>query len=278
MKSMILKISISVICIILVAAIFLFGDDIAPMNETNYNGIGESSTYIDAFRFDTEELRYDGNGKLNLLEGVRLEGYTSEELKNMVFTKIYAGDTLSEKIIQYTADTEAGTARSVRKLKLYGYSKPKINIPDELPTVTRRMIGKFGSLLETESQYSVDDGFGNDAREHVEIRCEGDDKDSSLVHYILSFRNMFGDEDVQKIDVILSGEPAFLTLTDSEIKLRKGESFYPATYIEKAELANGNDAREMVLYSGDIDTSQAGIYEIVYELEDIEMMLTVDVS
>ena len=66
----------------------------------------------------------------------------------MVFTRIRAGDSLSEKKVQYTAETEGGKVRSFR---LRNYSGPKIRIPNSLPEVTRNLAGNFGKLQCTES-------------------------------------------------------------------------------------------------------------------------------
>ena len=64
--------------------------------------------YRDAFQFNPEELTYDGTGELDFLQGVSLDNYTARELKDMVFIRISTGDNLSQKVVEYTADTEEG--------------------------------------------------------------------------------------------------------------------------------------------------------------------------
>ena len=276
MKYTLLKITTSVVCIAIVAGLFFFGDRLSP--DDGKSGAGQEETYKDAFRFDPEELSYDGTGELDLLDGVTLEGYTARELEGMVFTRIRAGDSLSEKKVQYTAETEGGKVRSFRPLRLRNYSGPKIRIPNSLPEVTRNLAGNFGKLLMVKDGYVVDDGFGNDVRQYAEIVYEADDRESARIHYTISFENMFGDRDVAKVDVILTGVPAYLTLTDSEIVLPVRGEFDPAAYIESAVYADGSDAMAEVLCSGNVDTSKAGTYEVVYDLEGEMLVLTVVVS
>ncbi|MDO4804322.1 MAG: bacterial Ig-like domain-containing protein [Lachnospiraceae bacterium] len=236
-----------------------------------------SDTYLDAFRFDPEKIIYDGMGDLDLLEGVSLEGYTVDELKDIVFIKVYKGDTLSEKIVQYTAETETGKVRSTRPLTLYRYEGPEIHVPKELPTVTRDLANHFGDLLAAESEYYVDDGFGNDVHEHAEISYKRDATKSAVLNYTISFENMFGDKVSENVDVTLTGVPAYLELTEPEVILKKGESFDLSRYVARAEFADGGDASYAILYNGSVDASKVGTYEVEYELEGEKLTLTVRV-
>ena len=222
MKYTLLKITTSVVYIAIVAGLFFFGDRLSP--DDGKSGAGQEETYKDAFRFDPEELSYDGTGELDLLDGVTLEGYTARELEGMVFTRIRAGDSLSEKKVQYTAETEGGKVRSFRPLRLRNYSGPKIRIPNSLPEVTRNLAGNFGKLLMVKDGYVVDDGFGNDVRQYAEIVYEADDRESARIHYTISFENMFGDRDVAKADDV---NFAYIenqrVITDSDFVANPGE-------------------------------------------------------
>lgn len=277
MKSTVIKSVIALVGILGVIILFVFGDNILPLDDTA-DFIGqEGSEYADDFIFEPEELSYDGTGDLDLLEGVTLEGYSAQELKPLVFTRIYKGESLSEKVIEYTAETDKGKIRSTRPLKLYNYNGPKVHIPNDLPEVTRKGIDRFGELLATKSGYAVDDGFGKDVRDHAEIEYEMDAKESSLVHYAISFANMFGDSDVVKVDVSLSGVPAYLSLTEPEVTLNVGNVFNPADYVARAELADGTAAFEAVRYKSNVNTAKKGIYKVTYDLEGETLTLIVNV-
>lgn len=277
MRSLVLKILISLACVIVLVMMFFFGDEIIPENDSTNEFAQEEETYPDAFKFDPEELTYDGSGNLDLLKGVTLEGYNAQDLKTMVFTRIYGGENLSKKVIEYTADTKDGRVRSKRILNLENYSGPKITLPDDIPSVTPGTIDGLASLLNAKNGYAVDDGFGNDAREHVDISYRKEMTDSSLVHYTIALDNMFGDRDVVKVDVILSGTPSHLVLTDSQITVRVGETFDPTLYIAVAERADGTSAIGSVNIHGNIDTAKEGIYLLTFELDGQTATLEVNV-
>ena len=277
MRSLILKIIISLACIIVLVMLFYFGDEIIPENDSTDVSVQGEETYLDEFKFDPEELTFDGTGKLDLLKGVSLKGYNAQELKTMVFTRIYGGENLSKKVIEYTADTKDGRVRSKRTLNLENYSGPKITLPDEIPSVTPGTIDSLASLLNAKNGYVVDDGFGNDAREHVDISYRKEMTDSSLVHYTIALDNMFGDRDVAKVDVVLSGTPSHLILTDSQITVRVGETFDPTLYIAVAERADGTSAIGSVNIQGNVDTTKEGTYMLTFELEGQTVTLEVNV-
>lgn len=276
MKSTVIKMLIFIICMIGVIVLFTFADDLLPSDVAEYS-FNQESEYKDAFTFEPEELSYDGTGDLDLLKGVMLDGYSAQELESMVFTRIYKGDSLSEKTVEYTAETDDEKYRSTRPIKLYNYKGPKIHIPDDVPEITRKGVGHFGDFLMMKAGYAIDDGFGKDVREHANIEYKEDTRESALVHYTISFDNMFGDSDVAKVDVTLSGVPAYLALTESEVTLKVGDVFDPTVYIARAELADGSEARAEVHYGGDVNTAKKGTYEATYDLEGETLVQIVNI-
>lgn len=114
-RTTILKISVSVICLIALVLLYVFGGRVIEDDNMVFEA-GQADDTTDAFVFDPETLIYDGTGDIDFLEGVTLEGYNEEQLKSMVYIRISTGDSLSEKIIEYTADTEEGRVRSMRNL------------------------------------------------------------------------------------------------------------------------------------------------------------------
>ena len=89
-SSMVIKIVISLVCIVGIIALFTVGEKILPSDDSEYSAGQGNDEYADAFTFDPAELSYDGTGDLDLLEGVTLEGYSDQELKQLVFTRITA--------------------------------------------------------------------------------------------------------------------------------------------------------------------------------------------
>jgi hypothetical protein len=271
-----LKILISVICIAAVAVIMQRGDE-TP--EYTAEGVErEAEEVVDGFEFDPEELSYDGNGDLDLLQGVSLPGFSRQELKELTFVSIETAGALSKKRVEYTAEKDGVRYRSMRNLQLSGYTGPKIIMPQHIPDVKENMIERFGSLLTQEEDFKVDDGFGNDASAHMEVTAERSTVDSSLVHYVVSIENVFGDRDRVTQDVVLSGDMPVIALTTPEVRIGVRQEFDALDYIAKAENADHSSAMDAVLVDGTVNTSQAGEYTLTYNLYGESVSLRVIVE
>jgi hypothetical protein len=271
-----LKILISVICIAAVAVIMQRGDE-TP--EYTAEGVErEAEEVVDGFEFDPEELSYDGNGDLDLLQGVSLPGFSRQELRELTFVSIETAGALSKKRVEYTAEKDGVRYRSLRYLHLSGYTGPKITMPQHIPDVKENMIERFGSLLEGEEDFKVDDGFGNDVSAHMKVEAERSTFDSSLVHYTVSIENVFGDRDRVIQDVVLSGEIPVIVLTMPEVRISVGQSFDSHDYIARAENADHSSAIDAVLVEGAVNTSQAGEYTLTYNLYGESVSLRVIVE
>lgn len=271
-----LKILISVICIAAVAAIMLRGDE---TSEYTAEGIErEAEEAVDGFEFDPEELTYDGNGDLDLLQGVSMPGFSRQELKERTFVSIETVGALSKKRVEYSAEKDGVRYRSMRNLHLSGYTGPKITMPQHIPDVTEELIDRFGTLLKSEEDFKVDDGFGNDASAHMEVTAERSTVDSSLVHYVVSIENVFGDRDRVTQDVVLSGDMPVIALTTPEVRIGVRQEFDPRDYIARAEKADHSSAMDAVLVDGTVNTSQAGEYTLTYNLYGESVSLRVIVE
>ena len=275
-RATIIKIAISVFCLIALVFLYVFGGRVIeyddPISEAN-----QADEAQDAFAFDPETLVYDGTGDLDLLEGVTLEGYDEDQLEKMVYIRISTGDSLSEKIIEYTADTDDGRVRSMRNLLLRNYNGPSIALPDEMPTVTMSTVDHIKDLMPEGKTYRVDDGFGNDLRANVEIDAARSQMNSSEVNYTFILENAFGDRTVAKADVIISDVPATIILTDTAITIRTSDYFDPYMYVQSATTEDGGSAMDEVVCD-EIDTSVAGEYIVNYELQGQTASLRVTVT
>lgn len=271
-----LKLLISVICIAAVAVIMLQGDETPKYTAEGAGGAAEEA--VDSFEFDPEELTYDGNGDLDLLKGVSLPGFSRQELKERTFVSIETVGALSKKRVEYSAEKDGVRYRSLRSLRLAGYTGPKITMPQHIPDVKEEMIDRFGTLLTQEEGFKVDDGFGNDASAHMEVEAERSTMDSSLVHYAISIENVFGDHARVTQDVVLSGDMPVIALTTPEIRLNAGQTFDPRDYIARAEKADHSSGMNEVIVAGSINTSQAGEYTLTYRLDGESVSLRVIVE
>ena len=271
-----LKILISVICIAAIAAIMLRGDETPEYAAEGAEGAAKEA--VDGFEFEPEELIYDGNGDLDLLKGVSLPGFSRQELKELTFVSIETAGALSNKRVEYTAEKDGVRYRSMRNLHLSGYTGPKITMPQHIPDVTEELIDRFGMLLKSEEDFKVDDGFGNDVSDHMEVSAERSTIDSSLVHYTISIENVFGDRDRMVQDVVLSGEIPVIVLTTPEVRIGVREEFDPLDYIARAEKADHSSGMNEVIVVGSINTAQAGEYTLTYRLDGESVILRVIVE
>lgn len=276
--SMPVKIFISVFCTLAFMCLYFFGGEVFSDNTELMSTPQEEQNYRDAFKFEPEELTYDGNGKLDFLQGVSLDNYSPRELKDMVFISISTGDNQSQKVVEYTADTKEGRARSRRLLNLKNYKGPKIELPDDMPSATEATVDHLAEIMSTEDDFKVDDGFGRDARMHVQVELERAKQNSALVYCTFILENEFADRVVAKSELILTGMPATISLTDSVVYLNVGDYFDPSLFIESAVDADGRSILEEVYYDGDVDTSQPGEYEVYYGLREQSAVLTVIVT
>ena len=269
------KILISITSLLIIALMYILSG-----RDTDEPSMGDSAltdNVSDAFVFEPETLTYDGSGEMDFLEGVFLEGYTADELEDMVYIRVTAGNILSEKYVEYTADTDEGRVRSTRRLLLENYNGPKIQIPDKMPTVTMSNIDQLADLLSEVKNYKVDDGFGNDMRAYVQIAAERSTTNSSIVNYTFTLDNAYGDRAVAQADVHVSDVPAVIVLTAASTTIRVGGFLDPYEFIQSATTMDGSSVIEEV-HCSEIDTSEPGEYRITYELRGQTASLDVTVT
>ena len=272
---MLLKITISVLCIAAAAAIVLRSDE-TPEYEEVSTSVG--SSVIDGFTFAPEELTYDGTDELDLLAGVSLPGCSKQDLKDLVYVHIETAGSISDKRVEYTADLPEGRYQSFRSMHLTGYTGPKITMPQHIPEVKLETTGSFAKMLLSEEDFFVDDGFGNDASAHMEVVAENDMTDSSIIHYTISIENVFGDRDRVVQDVVLTGEYPVIVLEASEIRISAGQTFAPLDYVAKAQKADGTSALNEVVVRGNVNIREPGSYFVSYELEGQKVQMNVIVE
>ena len=289
---------LSVISVIILGTLFFLSgkrDDSSASQVRNAVTKAENS---ECFQFDPETLSYDGEGALDLLYGVTFTDLTDsdgvrqsaesgiggsavkrgQELRDIVFVRISAGKALYQKNITYTAQLSNGeTATAVRPLRLEGYARPKITLPDDdkLPRLTRETMDSIQYEVMDAEGFKVDDGFGKDGRDHIEVSYATDRLDSSLIHYIYRFTNLFNDEAVSSLDMELPSDEARIVLFTDSVTITQENPFYALDYVVRAVKADGSDGRSDIKISGEIDPSRPGNNTIFFDLEDAHMELTV---
>ena len=143
--------------------------------------------------------------------------------------------------------------------------------------MTMGTVDHIKDLMPEGKTYRVDDGFGNDAREHVQIDAARSPMNSSEVNYTFILENAFGDRTVAKADAIISDVPATIVLTDTSVTVKTGGHFDPYDFILSATAADGSLIMGEVLCD-ELDTSIPGDYLVTYELRGQTASLRVTVT
>ena len=292
---------LTVISVLVLIGLFMLSGDRDGKSKSQSRGAsGTASDHSECFQFDPETLTYDGEGELDLLYGVTFTDLTEsdtsgqdpesgsagdaakrgQELRDIVFVRISAGNALYRKNITYTAQLSNGeTATAVRTLRLEGYSRPKITMPadDKLPGLTRETIDFVQSEVMNVKGFEADDGFGNDAREHIEVHYNTDRLDSSLIHYTYELTNLFNDKAAASLDMELPSDEARIILSTASVTITQEEPFNALDFIVRAVNSDGSDGRYNVKISGKVDQSKPGSSTISFDLEEAHLELTVNV-
>lgn len=292
---------LTVVSVAVLAVLFVLtgNRDGKPSDEVR-DKAGIDTENSECFQFEPETLTYDGTGDLDLLCGVTFTdlsdsdavGEKSEsgsessvakrgqELRDIVFVRISAGNALYRKNIIYTAQLSNGeTASAVRPLWLEGYSRPTITMPDDekLPQLTRETMDSIQNEVMETKGFTADDGFGNDARDHIEVFYETDRLDSSLIHYTYELTNLFNDKAYTSLDMALPSGEARIILSVPSVTITQEEPFNAMDFIVRAVNSDGSDGRYNIKISGKVDQSNPGSNTISFDLEDAHLELTVNV-
>ena len=142
--------------------------------------------------FEKDSLRYDGEGELDLLDGVSVMDESGNKYNNDNLTVEVSGDNKKEKTVRYTYSDKAGnTAEAERTLKLSHYDGPSIELGEELPDLRDEDIDNLKNVYS--GYYTAKDGFGLDITSSVVITAEEGKKEDG--YYELSFQvtNLYGD-------------------------------------------------------------------------------------
>ena len=223
---------------------------------------GEPASY--QFYFDPETLTYDGQGSLNLLEGVSLVSDTGMESEAKIFASIVSGSSESEKTITYTADTESGRTEASRRLKLVGYEGPSIELPEVMPVVDDSTKDNILNLMTGNQSISADDGFGNDISGAVTAVYNTDSTTPRTLYYIFTVKNTFNDSAEASAEVTLELSKPVVMLSQKAVQIGVGEAFNPLSYVSYAIDTDGTSLSTSIQIQGTVDNYTAGTYTLNY--------------
>ena len=267
-----IKVIICILALVNLAALFIFHYGLPPFlagnNDTSGTISAEATSTAEdagyAFTFESDTLTYDGNSELNLLEGITLTGPDGTIPDTEIYARISTGDSISEKVVEYSADTDAGQLTASRRLKLMNYRGPSITLPDPLPEVEETMLDSVLTAMPDDGTFLADDGYGNDITSSVTFSYTRNESFPGKVHYIFTVTNMFNDSVSAEADFTIADPRPVVTLTENAVTIKKNSGFSPEAYIASAVDTDGSSLLQSVTIEGQVDIRHPGTYTLVY--------------
>lgn len=223
-----------------------------------------------SIQLDTETLTYDGSTELNLLDGVSLVSSEGEVSDIDIFAHIKTGDSLSTKIIEYSADTEKGQITASRTLELSNYNGPSITLPESLPQLEEDELDSMLSSISDYEDFYADDGYGNDITSAVSVSYTRDEDDPNRICYTFTVTNTFNDTVSEEAYLTISGSRPVITLKQSTVTISVGSTFNALNYVENAVDVDGSSLFHRIHIVGSVDADTVGTYTLTYSVTTTE--------
>lgn len=261
MKNKTLIKNLAGICAVaLIVVMFLF----IQKNGNNTNNIESTvpNTSVGTLTFETEEIVFDGSGKLDLLEGVYADDGNGNDVTSEVSTVITSAGTQTRKIVRYTFNDANGRIISkTRTLVMKNYEGPSIFVKDELE-LTAEELDDIVNVLFDRDELWAKDGYGKDitgsvtcVREHI-----ADEK------YTVTFTvaNDYLDSVKTVVSANISGavKDPVIKLYHETVTLEKGDEFAPLQMV--ASVSNGSASN--IKIDSNVDEFVPGNYRVIYTL------------
>lgn len=241
--------------------IFFLSDNDSYISSNNKQKDNPNSSKA-SITFSEEEMYYDGNGDLNLMEGVIAIDHDGSDASEKVFIEIKTDKNIKEKILRYSlVDCNGNKVYRERRLYLKNYYGPKIDVRAITLNSQEDLKILMDILIEEEAIFG-DNGYGEDITASIDYDYTIEDGYTYRVTFTLT--NEFNDtyscsEDFE----VLSQDPT-LTLKESTVTLAVGESFNPWDYISSTWDPVDGDIKSNVRIEGEVDTKTPGEYYISY--------------
>lgn len=224
----------------------------------------EDTAPVYSIQMDSDTLTYDGNARLDLLSGVTLTGPDGAVSDGEIFAHIKTGDTVSQKIIEYTADTDDGRVTASRTLMLQNYNGPSIHLPETLPQISDEQLDSVLTLMPSDGSFHADDGYGNDITSAVTASYTMDDSNSGVIHYVFSVTNSYNDTVSVPADLSITRTKPIITLKESAVTVPLNSGFDALSYVASAEDVDGSSLFTRIQIQGSVNTGTAGEYVLTY--------------
>lgn len=235
-------------------------------NQTTTNSLSKDDSSADSLTINLPEgkMTYDGSGSFDLSDGVIVTDASGNVVDNKIFTSIKTGDSIRNKIVEYSVeDSDGNIFTATRDLELSSsYHGPSIEVFGDIPLLTYDELNNISRLLIDSGLIKGDDGFGKDITSTVTSSVKSEDPASGSAIVTLSAVNMFNDTFSLDVTVQYAPDGPILKLTTNRVTINKGESFDALRYVEYARDENGQSLSSRIRVSGSVDINTPGEYSI----------------
>lgn len=262
-----------------ITAVFLFAGILAAavfQDSKNRISVKEETDALAVLEFESEELVYSGNGKLDLMDGVRAESSLGEDLTSQVSAVLTGEGTENKKTVRYTVfDSQGKEVSQTRTLLLKDYQGPQIQAEDSLE-LTAEDLENLIETLEKRGEIKGEDGFGMDITDRITWKREK----LSTGRYLLTFTlsNDYLDTVQKEAEAYIEGEPQDiqLTLAEDSVTIPLGAEFSPWDYVLAAQDPSFGSIADRIQISSSVDVSVPGNYYVVYTAESVDQTQTAE--
>lgn len=172
-----------------------------------------------------------------------------------------AADTASTAITEYATASETTEAQRQTENNA---GTPSITLSDNLPDLTQDDLDDIVPVLKDADAISADDGNGNDITDDIEAVTTADL--DNLGDFTIHFSVTNDDDETAEAtaDVNVEITKPILELSTYSLTLDRNAGFDDLSYVETAVDENGDDLSRAIHIDGDVDTSEAGTYNVTY--------------
>lgn len=253
-----------VLVVICIGAFFLTKYHSEIFNN-KYTSQTEKSEAAGSFELESDEIVYNGQGELDLMQGVKAYNGEGKDITDKVSAVVTAEGTMGRKIVRYSFEDSSGkTVTKKRTLVLKNYRGPSLDVSNSIK-INAKDLKDIINILHKSGELKADDGYSKDITSSV--TCIREKLYTNTYKMTFNVTNAYGDSVSKSVDVFITGDvkDPEIKLAQDSIKLRRGTEFKPESLISYAFDGNGESIKSVEI-DAKLDTSTAGTYSVIYTI------------
>lgn len=254
--------TIAIICTSVTLFLVLFANAILKVDSSS--NVIISTTDSVSITFDEDPLVLDGTS-FDLLEGVTAVDSSGMNITHKVDASVM--NLEDEKVIVYSInDPNYSLETFERGLKLENYDGPSIKLKDTGFCCNINKLETYIVEMIDNGNISAEDGFGNDISNNIYIDPSVKITVKGLHKLPIMVKNSYGDFETKEMKINITGKlkTNTVTLSSETITVKKGNTFSPEKYIDKAVDSDGNNIANMIVIDNQADVNLPGRYSVYY--------------